>query len=420
MDRERLQNETWRQYYAHTLRKGFVTIFTTWWRTLVFAVICEVIILLCPSSGTIMDDLILLAYILMCVVFVLVYVYANGHVPGTYRYYRNFQRAGFVNSAGEAPLLVERSNYGNTEILDFQLIGQPLTEWVNKSEEIQASINRYVFDVRHKRGNLAVQRLFTVPSSACLPDYIPWSDSYINTEDSADYILGHSLEGDVHVDIEKQPHWLIGGSTGSGKSRLTFNIAYMALCKGEAVSIYDGKGLDFEPLRMLDAKVLRTSAQLIRELEACTEDMDRRTDEFAEAGARSYVEYQNKVNNPMLHRKWIVIDECAGLLDPTGRSKAEKETIAHITELLATIAQKGRAVGYHLLISTQRPDANAVPGVIKSNLDLRICGKADATLSTIILGDGRADTNIPKYTQGRFIIADGAKDTIFQAFYMET
>ena len=79
----------------------------------------------------------------------------------------------------------------------------------------------------------------------------------------------------------------------------------------------------------------------------------------------------------------------------------------------------GRAVGIHLIISTQRPDASAVPGSIKSNLDVRICGKADATLSTIILGDGRANEVIPKDSQGRFVLANGAEDIIFQGYYYD-
>ena len=51
---------------------------------------------------------------------------------------------------------------------------------------------------------------------------------------------------------------------------------------------------------------------------------------------------------------------------------------------------------------------------IKNNMDHRICGKADATLSTIVLGDGSANDLIPKYRSGRFLLGDG---TVFQAYY---
>ena len=60
---------------------------------------------------------------------------------------------------------------------------------------------------------------------------------------------------------------------------------------------------------------------------------------------------------------------------------------------------------YILLVSMRR---------IKNNMNIRICGRADTTLSTIIIGDGRAAEQIPHDAQGRFIIEDG---TVFQAYY---
>ena len=67
-----------------------------------------------------------------------------------------------------------------------------------------------------------------------------------------------------------------------------------------------------------------------------------------------------------------------------------------------------------LMIYAQRPDANILPGQIKNNMNIRICGRADTTLSTIIIGDGRAAEQIPHDAKGRFIMEDG---TVFQAYY---
>ena len=78
------------------------------------------------------------------------------------------------------------------------------------------------------------------------------------------------------------------------------------------------------------------------------------------------------------------------------------------------MARLGRAFGIHLILATQRPDADVLSGQIKNNMDHRICGKADATLSTIVLGDGSANDLIPKYRSGRFLLGDG---TVFQAYY---
>lgn len=91
-----------------------------------------------------------------------------------------------------------------------------------------------------------------------------------------------------------------------------------------------------------------------------------------------------------------------------------KELLAQIEARLALIARQGRAFDIHLILATQRPDANILPGQIKNNMNIRICGRADTTLSTIIIGDGRAAEQIPHDAQGRFLMEDG---TVFQAYY---
>lgn len=115
-----------------------------------------------------------------------------------------------------------------------------------------------------------------------------------------------------------------------------------------------------------------------------------------------------------MQRIVFACDEVAELLDKTGADKARKELLAQIEARLALIARQGRAFGIHLILATQRPDANILPGQIKNNMNIRICGRADTTLSTIIIGDGRAAEQIPHDAQGRFIMEDG---TVFQAYY---
>lgn len=98
------------------------------------------------------------------------------------------------------------------------------------------------------------------------------------------------------------------------------------------------------------------------------------------------------------------------------RSKEDRELLAQIENRLATLARLGRAFGIHLILATQRPDANVIPGQIKNNLDFRVCGRADDTLSGIILGNNSADDQIPKDARGRFILQDG---TVFQGYLFD-
>ena len=134
---------------------------------------------------------------------------------------------------------------------------------------------------------------------------------------------------------------------------------------------------------------------------------------FKEVDAANITEYREKSGDYM-QRIVFACDEVAELLDKTGADKSRKELLAQIEACLALIARQGRTFGIHLILATQRPDANILPGQIKNNMNIRICGRADTTLPTIIIGDGRAAEQIPHDAQGRFIMEDG---TVFQAYY---
>ena len=77
---------------------------------------------------------------------------------------------------------------------------------------------------------------------------------------------------------------------------------------------------------------------------------------------------------------------------------------------------QGRAFGIHLILATQRPDANILSGQIKNNVNCRICGRADTVLSQIILDNTSAAEQIPKDARGRFLLHDA---TVFQAYWFD-
>ena len=100
-----------------------------------------------------------------------------------------------------------------------------------------------------------------------------------------------------------------------------------------------------------------------------------------------------------------------------GLDKPNKELVTAIIGQLSTLARLGRAFGIHLVLATQRPDANVLPGQIKNNIDIRICGRADLVLSQIILDNGDAAA-LPKDIPGRFLCnLDGG--TLFQGYTLE-
>ena len=104
------------------------------------------------------------------------------------------------------------------------------------------------------------------------------------------------------------------------------------------------------------------------------------------------------------------------MLDKTGLTKEEKELVGRVESKLSTIARQGRAFGIHLVLSTQRPDAEILKGQIKNNIGYRVCGRADKILSNIILDKPDAADTITPQDQGMFLTNT---DVLFQAYYVE-
>ena len=90
--------------------------------------------------------------------------------------------------------------------------------------------------------------------------------------------------------------------------------------------------------------------------------------------------------------------------------------MTQIEAKMSVIARQGRAFGIHMILATQRPDANILSGQIRNNIDCKVCGRSDNVLSMIILDNADAADQIPKNARGRFLRNDG---TLFQAYWFD-
>lgn len=215
------------------------------------------------------------------------------------------------------------------------------------------------------------------------------------------------------VNLAHIPHILLGGSTGSGKSVLLKLLLMQSLRKGAEVYISDFKGgVDFSEVWHKRCHMCFTEETLLNTLDRLTAELEQRKARLAETGCAN-LDIYNTATGENLSRLIFACDEVAEVLDKTGRSKEDKELLSKIENRLATIARLGRAFGIHLILATQRPDANIIPGQIKNNLDFRVCGRADNVLSQIILDNTSAAELIPKDARGRFVLSDG---TVFQGY----
>lgn len=209
------------------------------------------------------------------------------------------------------------------------------------------------------------------------------------------------IAGDtVSIDFASStsPHLLVAGTTGSGKSvaleTIIHGAAHFYSAEHLQMFLIDPKGnelIDFEDLPHVNSPNGRTAEDAISRLEACVAEMERRYDLFRDAkqvygrSAKKLSEY-NRMSNASLPRWLVILDEYSDLIESSRDNKQEIES------LLKRVSQKARAAGIHLIVATQKPLAEVVNSVVKSNLPaaiaLQVKSQGD---SRVILDEGGAE-----------------------------
>ena len=326
-------------------------------------------------------------------------------------------RIALTNAAGETPtLLRERKDRKNPRVKIWTLRnpGIALRTWEDKQLDLEAVFNINIIGVSYGKGTERIVLKFVYGRNA-LPEHIAWKRKYLSP-DSFVLVLGEGYTGPITVDLAAIPHILLGGSTGSGKSVLLKLLLMQSLQKGAEVYIADFKGgVDFPSVWHEKCQLCFDEDALLELLTSLVDELERRKTLFKERGCPNLDAY-NKVTGEHLKRCIFACDEVAEVLDKTGLSTEEKKLIGQIENKLSIIARQGRAFGIHLILATQRPDANLIPGQIRTNLGCRICGRADGILSQIILDGTAAADQIPKESRGRFLLHDG---TLFQSLLFD-
>ncbi len=222
--------------------------------------------------------------------------------------------------------------------------------------------------------------------------------------------LGKDSAGEALVsDLTRMPHLLIAGTTGSGKSVCINSIIVSILLTKRPddvqMILIDPKMVEmtaFSTVPHLMCPIVTETQMAVQILEWATVKMDERYALLAEARVKNIAEF-NKLGAEEVVARFapstpdeeaqipkklpyimIVIDELADLM-----MTASKEIEAYIVRL----AQKSRAVGIHIVLATQRPQATVVTGLIKSNMPCRIGFRVAARMdSRIILDQNGAET----------------------------
>jgi S-DNA-T family DNA segregation ATPase FtsK/SpoIIIE len=237
------------------------------------------------------------------------------------------------------------------------------------------------------------------------------------------FCIGRDVTGEpVFANIEKMPHLLIAGATGSGKSITLHSTLVSLLYKNSPATLklilIDPKRVElsvYNGLPHLVAPVVTQGKKALGVFRWAISEMERRYEIFVKAGARDIQSYNKKHADEIMPFIVIVVDEMADLMAAYGRD---------IENAIVRLAQMARATGIHLILSTQRPSVEVITGLIKANITSRVALQVasqidsrtilDTAGAEKLLGGGdllfvSAELSKPKRIQGAFISEDEIK-----------
>ena len=211
--------------------------------------------------------------------------------------------------------------------------------------------------------------------------------------------FGKDISGNViAADFDEFPHLLVAGTTGSGKSIYIHSIISTLIMRVSPddlkIVLVDPKKVEMTKYRDMPhllcpiiTEAEKTKVMLCK----LVDEMNARYEMFGENGEvsniKQYNEWAKDHGVDPLPFIIVVLDEYADLID----------TCKEISQPVVSIAQKARAAGIHLLISTQRPSTNVITGVIKGNLPTHVAlMTSNYTDSMTIIGEGGAETLLGK------------------------
>jgi len=264
---------------------------------------------------------------------------------------------------------------------------------------------------------------------------------YENSKSVLEIALGKDIAGrPVVANLEKMPHLLVAGTTGSGKSvavnAMILSLLYKATPEQVRMIMVDPKMLElsvYEDIPHLLTPVVTDMKKAANALRWCVAEMERRYPLMAALGVRNIAGFNKKVKDaidrgePIVDPTVDLVDgEPAPILEPLPFIVVVIDELAdmmmvvgkQVEELIARLAQKARASGIHLILATQRPSVDVITGLIKANIPTRISFQVSSRIDSRTILDqmgaeqllGQGDmlylapgTGLPERIHGAFV-----------------
>lgn len=243
--------------------------------------------------------------------------------------------------------------------------------------------------------------------------------------------IGRDVSGNpIFAGLEKMPHMLVAGATGTGKSvcinSLLLSMLYKHSPEVLKLILVDPKRVEltlYNGVPHLITPVITDNKKVLGALKWAVNEMDKRYDLLSKSGSKDVFSYNAKIterrsDEPIMPFIVIVIDELADLMASYGRD---------VEAAIVRLAQMSRAVGIHLILSTQRPSVEVITGLIKANITNRLAFQVasqvdsrtilDMSGAEKLLGRGdmlflAGDVAKPRRLQGANVVEKEVKDVV--------
>lgn len=342
------------------------------------------------------------------------FLLGNGQSKGT-DYEKLFTDIGFLGKDGKCPKFCGCRVDGKKRILSFKSY-IPLNDWIAAKPRLETALDCTILKIEYGKSKRLVL-LTTLPADFKIPENVNWKDEYCSRKNGV-LTIGQSALGNISFDLNRVPHVLAAGETGSGKSVILRCMLWQLIQQGSRVFMIDFKGgVEFGKQYERFGEVITDRERALEVLDMLVQENSYRLQIFRDLEVKNLAEYNRKTGQNLC-RIGVFTDEIAEMLDKKGVSKEDKKIYEALEGRLSTLARLSRATGINLFLGVQRPDASVLTGQIKNNVPVRICGRfADKTASEIVLGNTDAVT-LPDI-KGRFLYKVGNETIEFQAFYFD-
>lgn len=199
----------------------------------------------------------------------------------------------------------------------------------------------------------------------------------------------------LYIDMLEQPHLLIAGATGSGKSVVINGLILTAMYDGVSplsFILIDPKRVELAAYRHTRycQRYASEPEEMVEALQEAMDEIDRRYRWCQQNGVKKYTE----------SRLYVVIDELADLMT-TNRKQVQP--------LIQRICQVGRAANVHMIAATQCPIAKVIPTEIKVNFDARVGLRTRSAQDSRNIIGFKGCERLPRYGQGYYMTPEGCK-----------